>query len=435
MNTRINNICVIGLGYVGLTLAVTLAKNGFKVFGIEKNKEILRQLKQGKPHFHERGLAELLNKHKGRGLLLLEKIPQNEEIDCFIIAVCTPIDKVTKKPKISYIIRAVKEINSHLKPKQLIILRSTVPVGATRNIVLPILQKKYKDFYLSFCPERTVEGKALIELGTLPQVIGALNEESMFKSVELFSKITSTIIKVSSLEAAEIIKLVDNGYRDSIFAFANQVALICRRFKLDANEVIQAANFGYSRNNIPRPGFVGGACLEKDPYILIDSAKGVCDLIKTARKINENLPFLVLGRVKNYLKEKRKKPREIKLFISGFAFKGEPETDDLRGSPTVKLLDLLKGAKIKNIFGHDFIVKKDNIKKLGVKPCSIEDGFTNADVVIFMNNHRSYFNLNIEKLVKKIKKDGFIFDGWQIFSNQLKEKNHHIIYESLGFKK
>jgi len=434
-----NNVCIIGLGYIGLTLAVTLAEKDFQVFGIEKNIEKLEQLKKGKPHFYEKGLNQALLKHKDKNLCLFDKIP-DKEINTFIIAVGTPVDKTTKMPQMEYIKGAVNAISPYLRDGQLIVLRSTVPVGVTRNIVLPML--KQKNVCLSFCPERTAEGKALIELKELPQIIGALDQDSMIRSVEIFSRITPLIVKVSSLEAAEIIKLLDNSYRDLNFAYANQVALLCKDLNLDADEVIRSANSGYNRTNISlpgfvgkrfisQPGFVGGACLEKDPYILDNLVNSNYSLIKIAREINEGLPVHVLERIKKHLTETR--ISEAKIFISGFAFKGQPETDDLRGSSTIDLLNLLKKSEIKNIYGHDFVVKQEDIRKLGIEPCSIEQGFANADIAVFMNNHKFYQDIDIESLVRKMKQGAFLFDGWQLFSNKI--KNIDIKYESLGFKK
>lgn len=435
METKINNICVIGLGYVGLTLAVTFAEKGYRVYGIEKNEEILNQLKQGKPHFHEVGLKELIDKYGGDNFLLLDAIPEKEEIDCFIISVSTPIDKTTQKPDMKYIIRAVQEIVPHLRSKQLIILRSTIPVGTTRNVVLPMLKEKCSDFYLSFCPERTAEGKALSELKTLPQVVGGLDKESTDLSAELFSEISSSIVKTSSLEAAEIVKLVNNSYRDMVFAYANQIALICKGLNLNAKEVIEASNFEYPRSNVQLPGVVGGFCLEKDPHILINSALTECSLIKAAKQINESIPYHILDKIKEHLKEKNKPIADAKIFISGFAFKGCPETDDIRSSQAIKLLSLLQVEAINKMYGHDFIVSENLLKKIGVESCSLESGFENADVVIFMNNHKKYSEVKIKDLVKSMKKDGFIFDGWQIFYEQLKDIPEGISYESIGFKK
>lgn len=434
MAKQIKNVCVIGLGYVGLSLAVTLAEKGFRVFGIEKNEEILNQLKRGKPHFHEKGLKELILKYSDKFFFLSHDIPKEQKMDCFIIAVSTPIDKTTQKPEMEYIIRAIKEIIPHLESGQLIILRSTIPVGTTRKVVLPMLQEKCKNFYLSFCPERTAEGKALIELKTLPQIIGGIDRKSVDVSAELFSKISPSIVKTDSLETAEIVKLVNNSYRDMIFAYANQIALICKSLGLNAEEVISAANFGYPRSNVQKPGVVGGFCLEKDPHILISSSNCDCKLIKAAKEINEGIPFHILERIKEYLKDKNKSPKEAKIFISGFAFKGQPETDDIRSSQAVKLSSLLQESGISNIFGHDFIVPEGVIKSFGIEPCSLDGGFKDADVIVFMNNHKKYDDVKIGSLTKKMKKDGFIFDGWQVFYNSLKDIPVGIIYESIGFK-
>lgn len=428
---NINTICVVGMGYVGLTLAVTLAESGFNVFGIEKDKNILDDLLKGKPHFHEQGLAELLKRQSKKNLRIFQKIPK-ENIDCFIIAVSTPVDQRTKNPKMDYIIRATNEIVPHLKDKQLIVLRSTLPVGTTRNVIFPILNKKCKNFYLSFCPERTAEGKAMEELKTLPQVVGGLDQASTDVSVELFSKISPLIVRVNSLEAAEIVKLVNNSYRDMIFAYANQIALICKGLHLNAQEVIDAANLGYPRSDIKQPGIVGGFCLEKDPHILIKSANSDISLIKAAKELNEGLTAHILKAVKVHLKKQKKSLETAKIFISGFAFKGEPETDDLRSSQAIKLLNLLKKNKVKNIHGHDFIVSKNAIRDLGANPSTLEAGFKNADVVVFMNNHKSYAQINMENLVQKMTKGGMIFDGWQMFYELLKDSDY-VKYESLGF--
>ena len=429
---KVDNVCVIGLGYVGLTLAVTLAEKGLTVFGIEKNEKILGDLKKGKSHFHEKGLNELIQKTKGTTLLLSKEIPAGKAINCFIIAVSTPIDAITKLPRIDYIEKATQEIVPHLQPGQLVVLRSTIPVGATRNVVLPILQKKCSGFYLSFCPERTAEGKALEELKTLPQVVGGLDEASTDAAVELFSKISPLIVRTESLEVAEIVKLVNNSYRDMMFAYANQIALICKSLHLDAKDVIDAANLGYPRADIKLPGLVGGFCLEKDPYILMTSAKSDISLIKAAKQINENTIYHILASIKSHVT--RKPLKDVKFFISGFAFKGDPETDDLRSSQAIKLLELLKKNKANNILGHDFIVSQKQMKNLGVVPVSIEKGLKEADVAVFMNNHRSYANVNMELLAKKMKKGSLIFDGWHIFPEQLKH-NDHIAYESIGFSK
>lgn len=442
---KIKSVCVIGMGFIGTTLAAVLAEAGFQVLGVEKDKVKLEKLNQRKPHFYEKGLEEILKSQTGKNLHFSEKIPSDKTIDAFIIGVMTPIDENNKKPNLEYVKTAAEDIFSHLKDNQLVVLRSTVPVGTSRNLILPILQKSGKNVHLSFCPERTVEGKAIEELKTLPQIIGGLDEESVRLSEELFSKITPVVVKTSSLEAAEIIKLVNNSYRDFSFAFANQIALICKNLNLDAKEVITSANKGYKRSNIlqpgfvggSKPGFVGGVCLEKDPHILLDlvNENGIDgSLIKAVRTINENLPSQVFERSKQHLESNNKGFDNAKIFISGFAFKGHPETDDMRGSPALKLLDILKKFNFKNIFGHDFAVKEEQIKNLGLVPCSLEKGMQDADVVIFMNNHKKYEDIDITALTKHVSHGALIFDGWQLFDEKLKDANH-IEYESIGFKK
>ncbi len=431
-------ICVIGLGYVGLTLSVVLAEKGFKVYGVETNGELVEQLKNGKPHFHEKGLEVLLKKFINKNLFISTEIPVDISMDVFIISVGTPLDKTTKKPIISHIESAVTDVAKKLRPGGLVVLRSTVPVGLTRSYVLPILQKHQNErFYLAFAPERTIEGKALSELKYLPQVVGGLDEESLNKASEIFIQVTRTITRVGSLETAEMIKILDNSYRDLTFAFANEMAMVARQLGLNAVEFIEAANFGYPRTNVPVPGFVGGACLEKDPHILVDFATmaGYTPrLVATARTINESLPGFTADIVVKHCLAKGKDIKNAKIFVSGLAFKGRPETDDLRGSPTVDFLNCLKDAGAQNIFGHDFVVKEEAITGLGITPCTLEEGFRGADGVLFMNNHASYEYFDIEKLLPYLNPHALFFDGWHLFDSKVVRLHNNIIYEGLGEK-
>lgn len=434
--TEPKNICVVGLGYVGLTLSVVLAEKGFRVYGSTKIEELAEQLRNGKPHFHERGLDVLLKKFVNKNLFISAEIPEDIPMDVFVISVGTPLDKTTKKPIISYIESAVTDVAKRLRPGNLVVLRSTVPVGLTRSYVLPILQKHQPErFYLAFAPERTIEGKALSELKYLPQVIGGMDEESLNRASEIFIQVTRTIIRVSSLESAEMIKILDNSYRDLTFAFANEMAMVARHLNLNAVELIEAANFGYPRTNVPVPGFVGGACLEKDPHILVDFARNAGytpHLVEMARKINESLPVFTVDLVRAHCVAHRKDVANAKIFVSGLAFKGRPETDDLRGSPTVDFLRYLKEAGAKNIFGHDFVVKREAIAELGITPCTLEEGFDGADCVLFMNNHESYEYLNVEKLLPCMNSHAFFFDGWHLFDSKIVKSYNNITYEGLG---
>ncbi len=431
---RPNAICIIGMGYVGLTLATVLAERGFMVYGVEANKDVIAQLRKGKSHVREREIEDLLRRNNDTRLIFSDEIPKTP-IDVFVMAVGTPVDPTTKKPGLASVENATREIAHALGDGQLVILRSTVPIGTTRTVVLPILQKTGKQFFLAFCPERTAEGRALEELQHLPQIIGGLNDESVDRAMDFFRRVTHTTIEVESLEAAEMVKLIDNSYRDVMFSYANEIALIAEKFGLNAHSLIEAANLGYPRNHIARPGYVGGACLEKDPYILHHCAAAVgytTQVIMNGRKLNEFLPVHVIDRVTAFLK-KSSATHSPKIFISGFAFKGSPETNDLRGSPTLVALEALKKAGYKKLFGHDFAVTSQQIEQCGVTPCTIEEGFRDADIVLLMNNHLTYRIMPAAALVSSMKRSGLLFDSWQMLSPETIKALDHVVYESIGY--
>lgn len=435
---KVKEICVVGLGYVGLTLALTYADAGFKVVGVENNKEVLGSLNKGKPHFHEVGLESLLKYHLNKNFIVKDKLTTAVS-DVYFLCVGTPVGK-SKKPDLNYIKQSSKQIAKVLKEGDLVILRSTVPLGVTRNTVIPILEegsklKAGKDFHVSFAPERTIEGKALEELKTLPQVVGGIDKVSAEMAGNLFNVLTSTIILVDSLEAAELIKLVNNTFRDITFAYSNELALICDRLNLDTVEVINAANKGYDRSHIPVPSpGVGGACLIKDPYILIESAKALGYQSKFAalgREINEAMPEFVAAKAFNFLAKNNIDEKTAKIFIVGFAFKGRPETSDVRNSTTLDLLEILQ-KKANNIYGFDPVVDQKEIRKYKVKAVDLEVGFEDADCVIVMNNHESYDNWPIYKYLKKTKKPTLFLDGWHIFSKEIVGKIKGVTYDGLG---
>jgi len=395
---KVKEICVVGLGYVGLTLALTYADAGFMVVGVESQKEVLKSLKKGQPHFHEVGLEPLLKYHLDKNFIVKEKLTSAPS-DVYFLCVGTPLDK-NKKPDLNYLQKATEQIAGVLKEGDLVILRSTVPLGITRSFVIPILEKisglkAGKDFHISFAPERTIEGKALEELRTLPQVIGGIDKISAEMTSNLFSLLTSTIILVDSLEAAEMIKLINNTYRDVTFAFANELAILCDKLKLDTVKIIEAANKGYDRSNIPVPSpGVGGACLVKDPYILIESAKKYGHLPKFAslsRQTNEIMPEFVANKVINFFQQNNLDLKKDKVLLVGFAFKGRPETSDIRNSTTLDVLALLQ-KKVKNIYGFDPVASAKEIRSYKVKTADLVESFQDASCVLIMNNHPSYEN-------------------------------------------
>jgi len=433
-----DKVAIIGLGYAGLTLAVSLAEVGFQVVGWEADPRVRGNLQKGVSHVYEPGLESLLSAQLTDGRLTIAASDLAIR-DChvYIVTVSTPcLDGV---PNLTFLRQAVQMTSDYLKAGDLIILRSTVPVGTCRTLVKETIEgttslQVGSDISIAFAPERTVEGRALEELRTLPQIIGGYDQWSLESASRIFNRLTSTVVNMKSLEEAELIKLINNASRDLSFAFANEIALICEQYNHDAFKVIEAANLGYPRNTIasPSPG-VGGSCLKKDPYFL----SSLCpphfpDLASVGRQINELMPEQVCRRLTRALKEMGKLPGEARIFILGFAFKGEPETTDLRDSPTLQVVELLRG-QVDRIMGFDPLVPSRDLEAAGIDWRSIEDGFSQVDAVLFMNNHREFSKLDVYKLIKTMKLPSVFFDGWHLFNPEEIEKIDGVRYMGLGY--
>jgi len=427
-------ICVVGTGHIGLPLAAVLAEAGFEVTGYDTNVDFVSRVNTtGAPGFLEEGLDELLVRHLHKRLILTSSPPAGQSI--YIITVGTPLEPGTQRPNLDRIRTAVQRLAAGFGPDPLIVLRSTVSIGTTRNVVLPELQRHTARFGLAFCPERTIEGKAIPEMRSLPQIIGGLDNESAARAEVLFRLITPNIVRVSSLEAAEMIKLINNTYRDLTFAFANEVALIAEHMGLSASEMIHAANVDYPRSNVAKPGFVGGPCLEKDALILIDSLRKIDfkpRVIEEARKINHALPDHVAQRVIQELRGLRRAPaRARKVLITGFAFKGRPATEDVRGSAAIAVMRRLQSSRME-VWGHDFVTPEKVIADLGAHACTLEDGFEGADAVIIMNNHPGYQRAGIPALARRLLAPGLLFDSWGLFTPDDFRDVRDLHYGTLG---
>ncbi|MBQ6975916.1 MAG: nucleotide sugar dehydrogenase [Selenomonadaceae bacterium] len=335
---------IVGLGYVGLTLGIAAATVGVEIFGTEINPAVKAALKNNHAHFHETGLNELIAVHNNKNFHCVEEFPADKKFDAFIITVGTPLRPNSKTPNFDAIESAVRSIANVYDGSQVVILRSTVSVGTTRKIILPLLAelsgKSFDEVFVGMCPERTVEGKALEELRSLPQIVSGNNSTAIEKCRQLFKKITSEILVANSLEEAELAKLYCNTYRDMIFAIGNAFCLAAQSFGVDGVDVINLANYGYSRAGILKPGFVAGPCLEKDAYLLTNNMNesDSKNFILTARKISESLEDIVIDWVSRHVEKSANKP----VVLSGMAFKGRPETSDLRGSSSVNIAKKLK---------------------------------------------------------------------------------------------
>ncbi|MBQ3337229.1 MAG: nucleotide sugar dehydrogenase [Selenomonadaceae bacterium] len=330
--------------------------------------------------------------------------------DAFIISVGTPLYPNSTKPNLEAISAAVKSLQPAYDGSQVVIIRSTVSVGTTRKTVLPLLSKligkREEELFVSMCPERTIEGKALQELKTLPQIISGNNQKAADMARRVFEKISPRVIEAKSLEEAELAKLYCNTYRDINFSVGNAFCLAAQMFGVDGMSVINLANEGYSRSKISRPGFVAGPCLEKDAYILTDNMPDCAskNLILGARKISESLEDLVVEWVKRHVGAATKP-----LVLSGMAFKGRPETSDLRGSSAVNTARKLFAAGY-SLRLHDFVASVKDLEalQLGEAFEDLPAACKNAAALLVLNNHEQYENFLLPESSLPV------FDSWQV---------------------
>lgn len=417
------DVGIVGLGYVGLTLATVLAEAGNSVIGVEKRRDLVDLTNEGIPHFTETGLPDALaGVTKSKKLVAAEQFDDSFSCDTYIITVGTPLaaDGVAR---VDMIEAAARDIAANMNDGALVILRSTVKIGTTRDVVAPILAASGKKFDIAMCPERTLEGKALQELRELPQIVGADDQAVADRAAAVFRKLTHSIVLVSGIETAEIIKLISNTFRDVQFAFANEVARLCDAFGVSAHEVISAGKLGYGRTNIPLPGLVGGPCLEKDPHILMESARtrGISlEITKAGRMVNERQPNETVDFISGEI-ERRAFSGPLKINILGMAFKGQPETSDLRGSMSIKVLDAIKKAHPDAQIGlYDPVTPQDVLTSEFPEELTFGrfgDAVSGASVVVITNNHPSLGTISPRTINEFMDPNGFVYDYWNHFSH------------------
>ena len=426
-------VTVFGLGFVGLTLAASLSEIGFNVTGLDNNVNVTNSIKQNKPEIFEPGLKEILNQCLNKNLFISNKVV-NKKSNVYIICVGTPISK-DKSPDLRSILEVLSSLVNFLKKGDTIFLRSTLPTGTSRKIIAPYIEKNTslkigKDIFLAFTPERTVEGNAISELSSLPQIVGGFSKNCTEKARSFWSNLSKAIIEVDGIEAAEMVKLINNTFRDVSFAFANEVALKCDEYNIDSFDLISAANKGYPRNKIslPSPG-VGGYCLTKDPVLFYqNSKKNFFSLAKTGRLINEKMINYPLKHIKRFTSSKKIKTKDLKVLFLGIAFKGIPETNDLRGSTAIDLYNKLI-SKVAKIDFYDFVIKESfkDFKRVEIDK-SIRN---NYDCIFILNNHPS--NKDVLKELLSFTNPVLFFDGWNLIDKKIATKNDNIVYSSLGY--
>lgn len=279
-------------------------------------------------------------------------------------------------------------------------------------------------------PERTIQGQALRELVELPQVVGGLDAESLELGLALFGGLAKQVVPVSNLETAELVKLTNNCHTDVIYSFGNEVAMLTERLGLDPLEVIRATNLDYPRPDIAKPGYVGGGCLSKDPYIMLASTERsghVPQLIRAARTLNEDLPVHVANRVVELMGTVGGKT----LTVLGWAYKGSPPTDDMRGTPIATMMPVFSAAGLR-VLGHDPLVGDDVIRAYGGEPVGLMAGFRDADAVLIITDHPDYRSLDVAASLAGSSVQ-LVFDSWRIL-DAAKIAACGVQYAGLGYE-
>ncbi len=406
----LRRVGIIGMGYVGLTLAAGMARKGYEVYGVDVQAPVVESLRNGRPHIFEPGVAEAFSELVGKNIFIGSELPR-DTVDAAVICVSTPVDETTHEPYLKNLAAAAQHVAERCSPDTLVVVRSTVPVGTSRRVVLPVLTGAWGSARLVMAPERTIQGQALRELVELPQVIGGLDDESLELGRAFFSGLAEQIVDVSSLETAEMVKLTNNCHTDVIYSFGNEVAMVSERFGLDPLEVIRATNLDYPRPDIAKPGYVGGGCLSKDPYIMISAAAAnghMPALIRAARELNEALPVHVAHRVVELMRE----TGGTTLAVLGWAYKGMPPTDDMRGTPIAAMMPVFNKAGIR-VVGHDPLVRADVIRAYGGLPDDLAPALRDADAVLVIIDHPSYRALDMAQVLPGTN-IGFVYDSWRI---------------------
>jgi len=333
---------VIGLGRVGLPLALAYAARGVPVIGIDLDEKRLADVRQGVMPFKEDGAAEVLRKLKGTDALRVSSDFQSlREADAIFVTVGTTLNNEFR-PDYSQVQGALSALAGVLRPVQILMLRSTVSPGTLTKAVKPYMENELhlkvgRDVLLASTPERIAAGKALVELPTLPEIVGGIDELSSEVAAETLRVLgPEKKVHITSSTGAELTKLFNNVYRYVTFALANEFALMAEVYGVDAHQVINIANKDYLRGGIPLPGPCGGPCLAKDGYFLVEDLT-FPDFILTAWKLNEGIPAHMVRRLKRRLEERSQSLVGAKVAVLGMGFKAE--IDDTRQSPAVRLAD------------------------------------------------------------------------------------------------
>lgn len=376
-------ICVIGLGYIGLPTAVMFANHGHKVHGVDVNETVVNQIGNKRLHIEEAGLQERLNDAIDSGALTVSTKP--EKADVFIIAVPSPI-LPDKTANFTYIQSAARAITPYLQKGNLVILESTVPPRTVQDVILPeIIQSGLAigtELFVSHSPERVIPGRVFEELISNDRIIGGVNEKSAQMTSELYRSFVTGKMHETDDTTAELVKVMENTYRDVNIALANELAKISQTIGVDVWEAIKLANF-HPRVNIHQPGpGVGGHCIAVDPWFLVELNPELAKIIHLARQTNDGMPSYTAKMTADILRAKGIDHAKVAAF--GLAFKGN--IDDVRESPSLDVVAQFKNEDL-TVSAYDPHVKENRIEE---QTQSEEEALTGASALVILTNHDEF---------------------------------------------
>ncbi len=399
-------VTVVGLGYIGLPTAAVIARSGAKVLGIDVAQNVVDTVNDGRVHIEEVDLHGLVQGVVSRGMLRAATAP--EAADVFVIAVPTPI-RAGHQPDISYVLDAARTIAPVIKAGDLVILESTSPIGTTEQVAQLLAEARSdlnvpghcsgsSDIFIAYCPERVLPGRILIELVDNDRVIGGITPRCARKAMGFYRRFVRGACLTTSARAAEMVKLVENSYRDVNIAFANELSMIADNMAIDVWEVIRLAN-RHPRVNILQPGpGVGGHCIAVDPWFLVAGDPDNSQIIRTAREVNEAKKDFVIGRAMRMIEERGAQ----RIACLGLAFK--PNIDDFRESPAVSVAAALAkryGARIELVepFAHALPME---FAGTGAQLVELDDALAGADMLILLVDHDVFKSIPLDERADKI---------------------------------
>ena len=397
MARELQNIVVMGLGYIGLPTASMLATKGHQVLGVDVNQKAVDTINSGRIHIVEPDLDILVRSAVNSGNLRAAMEPQ--EGDTFILAVPTPFKEENgnlKAPDLSYIEAATRAIAPCLREDNLVILESTSPVGTTevvQRIVNELRPELVGKLHFAHCPERVLPGHILRELVDNDRIIGGTTKAAIAKAKALYKTFCNGAILETDSRTAELSKLVENSFRDVNIAFANELSIICDRLGINVWETIALAN-RHPRVNILQPGpGVGGHCIAVDPWFIVSSAPEESRLIRTAREVNDSKPQWVIDKVR----AKAQRFKEPVIGCLGITFKAN--IDDLRESPAMDIVKHLMGENLGHVIVCDPNVAKD---KVAFPLHELKDLLKQADILLLLVDHHEFADIDPQVIRDKV---------------------------------